>query len=66
MPEDRDAARRLVNRSRELVRRSHDHVQPALTALQASERRLERARNVLQAATLKRELRRRRPPSAGA
>jgi hypothetical protein len=64
MPEGRDEqqseSRRVVAASRALVRRSRDHLQLAVEMLERSQRRLDSARNLLQAVVLRRELTRRR------
>jgi len=53
-------SRQLIAMSRDLVSHSRRHLDTASRGLAAAARRLDRTRNVLQAALLLRELRRRR------
>jgi hypothetical protein len=52
-------SRQIVRTSRELLAQSRIHIQAAQQALADTAQRLDRARNVLQAAVLRRALRRR-------
>jgi hypothetical protein len=56
----------LVASSRVLVQQSRAQVKASRVAMASSQRRLDRARNLLQAVTLKRELSRRRQGRAAA